>query len=405
MFVFRKPATRYLIGIGALALMLASFAVTFAYCATRPETARTLSLQGRRPPRSPATSRMRLTPPRSLLTARKRPLRRERTFSGSRVSGWSGVFVLALRIAFGLLRARAAAPPQPRRAARAHWSRDSARCSSGSASAASSATANAALVRVPAVIGFFRPIVLMPVRALTGLSPEQLEAVVAHELGHIKRFDVAVNFVQVIAETLFFFHPAVWWLNKRIRADREDCCDDVAVAMSGGSVGYARALATMATLARCAALRDGRDRRPGGGARGAVVRRRGSSDVGARTAGVFTASLVLAAALIGRRRVARSRAVPRAAPQSVAGRTSRVGAAAGTPISNAGAGSLPRTAPRFPPQCRSRVPKTKPCARPTPHRRRNPRQPRTPAAARVADRTRSYIDAMKAAGIRRPRCR
>ena len=82
-------------------------------------------------------------------------------------------------------------------------------------------------------------------RALTGLSPEQLEAVIAHELGHIKRFDVAVNFFQVIAETLFFFHPAVWWLNKRIRADREDCCDDVAIAACGGTVGYARALATM----------------------------------------------------------------------------------------------------------------------------------------------------------------
>ncbi len=67
-------------------------------------------------------------------------------------------------------------------------------------------------------------------RALTGLTPEQLEAVIAHELGHIKRFDVAVNFLQMIAETLFFFHPAVWWLNRRIRADREDCCDDVAIA-------------------------------------------------------------------------------------------------------------------------------------------------------------------------------
>ena len=87
---------------------------------------------------------------------------------------------------------------------------------------------------------------LLPVRALTGLSEAQLEAVIAHELGHIKRFDVAVNFFQVIAETLFFFHPAVWWLNKRIRADREDCCDDIAVAASGAKVGYARALATMA---------------------------------------------------------------------------------------------------------------------------------------------------------------
>ena len=100
-------------------------------------------------------------------------------------------------------------------------------------------------VSVPAVIGVFRPIVLLPLRALTGLSAEQLDAVIAHELGHILRFDVAVNFLQVIAETLLFFHPAVWWLNQRIRADREDCCDDVAVAACGSRVTYARALAAM----------------------------------------------------------------------------------------------------------------------------------------------------------------
>jgi beta-lactamase regulating signal transducer with metallopeptidase domain len=89
------------------------------------------------------------------------------------------------------------------------------------------------LITVPSVIGFLRPIVLLPMRALTGLSAEQLEAVIAHELGHIKRFDVAVNLFQVVAETLFFFHPAVWWLNKRIRAYREECCDDVAISSCG----------------------------------------------------------------------------------------------------------------------------------------------------------------------------
>jgi len=151
-------------------------------------------------------------------------------------------------------------------------------------------------VRVPAVIGLFRPIVLIPVRALTGLSTEQLEAVVAHELGHIKRFDVAVNFLQTIAETLLFFHPAVWWLNKRIRADREDCCDDVAVSVSGASVGYARALASMATW------RDAPNfamAATGGPIAARVARLLGVRDRGAaeRTAGVVTASLVLSAAV------------------------------------------------------------------------------------------------------------
>ncbi|HWZ97765.1 MAG TPA: M56 family metallopeptidase [Candidatus Dormibacteraeota bacterium] len=97
----------------------------------------------------------------------------------------------------------------------------------------------------PAVIGWFRPVVLLPVRALTGLTEDQIEAVIAHELAHIKRFDSFVNLFQVIAESLLFFHPAVWWLNKRVRAERENCCDDVAVAACGNHLGYARALTTM----------------------------------------------------------------------------------------------------------------------------------------------------------------
>src|SRR5215475_5653843 len=97
----------------------------------------------------------------------------------------------------------------------------------------------------PAVIGYFRPVVLLPVRALTGLTEDQIEAVIAHELAHIRRFDAFVNLFQVAAESLLFFHPAVWWLNKRVRAERENCCDDIAVAACGNHLGYARALTTM----------------------------------------------------------------------------------------------------------------------------------------------------------------
>jgi beta-lactamase regulating signal transducer with metallopeptidase domain len=97
----------------------------------------------------------------------------------------------------------------------------------------------------PAVIGWFRPVVLLPVRALTGLTEDQIEAVIAHELAHIRRFDAFVNLFQVIAESLLFFHPAVWWLNKRVRTEREHCCDDVAIAACGNHLGYARALTTM----------------------------------------------------------------------------------------------------------------------------------------------------------------
>ena len=77
------------------------------------------------------------------------------------------------------------------------------------------------------------------------LSEDQLQAVIAHELAHIQRLDAFVNVFQVCMETLLFYHPAVWWLNKRIRAEREHCCDDVAVSLCGNAVEYARALTLM----------------------------------------------------------------------------------------------------------------------------------------------------------------
>src|SRR4029077_21191743 len=101
-------------------------------------------------------------------------------------------------------------------------------------------------LQAPAVVGWFRPVVLLPVSALTGLSAQQLEAVIAHELAHVKRLDSFVNLFQIAAETLLFYHPAVWWLSKRIRAERENCCDDAAISVCGNPVEYARALATMA---------------------------------------------------------------------------------------------------------------------------------------------------------------
>lgn len=100
-------------------------------------------------------------------------------------------------------------------------------------------------LQAPAVIGWFRPVVFLPVTALTGLSEDQLQAVIAHELAHVQRLDPFVNVFQVCVETLLFYHPAVWWLNKKIRAEREHCCDEKAVALCGNPVEYARALTLM----------------------------------------------------------------------------------------------------------------------------------------------------------------
>ena len=101
-------------------------------------------------------------------------------------------------------------------------------------------------LEAPVVIGWFRPAVFLPVSAISGLSVDQLDAIVAHELTHIRRLDAFVNLFQIAAETLLFYNPAVWWLSKRIRAERENCCDDVAIAVCGNAAAYARALASMA---------------------------------------------------------------------------------------------------------------------------------------------------------------
>ena len=100
-------------------------------------------------------------------------------------------------------------------------------------------------VDAPAAFGWIRPVVLLPVRALSGLTEDQIEALIAHELAHIRRLDCFVNLFQIGVETLLFYHPAVWWVSQRIRIEREHCCDDEAVALCGDAVIYARALTQM----------------------------------------------------------------------------------------------------------------------------------------------------------------
>ena len=100
----------------------------------------------------------------------------------------------------------------------------------------------------PSVVGWLRPVILLPAATLMGLTPLQLEAILAHEIGHIRRYDYLVNMLQMLVETLLFYHPAVWWTSKRIRLERELCCDDLAVQFSGNALRYARALTTLEKL-------------------------------------------------------------------------------------------------------------------------------------------------------------
>jgi hypothetical protein len=98
------------------------------------------------------------------------------------------------------------------------------------------------------VVGWVKPIILVPAAALAGLPPEALEAVLAHELAHVRRHDYLVNLIQSVLEVLLFYHPAVWWASAQIRQERELCCDDAAVALCGDPVLYARALAALEGL-------------------------------------------------------------------------------------------------------------------------------------------------------------
>jgi beta-lactamase regulating signal transducer with metallopeptidase domain len=101
-----------------------------------------------------------------------------------------------------------------------------------------------ALVEIPIIIGWWRPVLLTPIGMVTGMNPQQLDSLLAHELAHVRRHDYLVNLFQTAMETLLFYHPAIWWISRKIRVEREYCCDDVAVDVCGDGMEYARALAT-----------------------------------------------------------------------------------------------------------------------------------------------------------------
>ena len=93
-----------------------------------------------------------------------------------------------------------------------------------------------------------KPVVLLPVAALSGLSPEQLQAILAHELAHVRRHDYLVNLLQSVVETLLFYHPAMWWVSAQVRTEREHCCDDLAVEVCGDRLVYVTALAELTSI-------------------------------------------------------------------------------------------------------------------------------------------------------------
>jgi beta-lactamase regulating signal transducer with metallopeptidase domain len=110
----------------------------------------------------------------------------------------------------------------------------------------------------PVVMGVLSPVLVVPTAMLTGLSPDQQLAIVAHELAHIRRWDFFVNLCQLVIESLLFFNPAVWWMSRQVRIEREACCDAIAVTMTSTPIDYVQTLADWAERSRF-------DSVPGGG--------------------------------------------------------------------------------------------------------------------------------------------
>lgn len=114
--------------------------------------------------------------------------------------------------------------------------------------------AESALVQTPMALGFLKPLILLPLGMINRISPAEVEAVLAHELAHIARRDWLFNLIQALIEAMFYFHPAVWWISATIRAERENCCDDAAVALTGNRLIYAKTLVRLQDMAKSAKM-------------------------------------------------------------------------------------------------------------------------------------------------------
>ncbi|MGE5358823.1 MAG: M56 family metallopeptidase, partial [Bacteroidales bacterium] len=238
-----SPGARYAVACIGLLLALAlpaTSALTRVYAAATdaPATAR---LEGSAQGPLAASVRQGVAPPVAALESIRPRAMLDAAFPWL-VAAWAaGVMLLSLRlvggwVAVSRLTRRAVSEPRP------EWRESFDRMRARMRLSRGVRLLESAAVGVPTAIGWMRPVVLLPAAALAGLTPGQLDAIIAHELAHVRRYDYLVNLCQVAVETLLFYHPAVWWLSGRVRAEREHCCDDAAVGAVGDALVYARAL-------------------------------------------------------------------------------------------------------------------------------------------------------------------
>jgi beta-lactamase regulating signal transducer with metallopeptidase domain len=254
----------------------------------------------------------------------------------------------------------------------------------------------------PLTAGVLRPWILLPITALTSLSPEQLEVVLSHELAHIRRADYLWNLLQTIVETLFFFHPAVWWISRRVREERELCCDDVALRACSDPTVYASALLRLEeerrTRLHLAMALDGHQSRAGLRAR--ILRILGSGQAASEPtpaafrpislAGIATALIVFCCPLP--KVFASFRAVPQV-PARIAPAASQVARTVAFKATH----PMQEAAPAPKPSAAQPAPTATPAS--TPDEAQNPEPAPEPQSSEAPTTGRSdYIDQMRAAG-------
>ena len=383
--VCRSASARYALAVGALVLMLVSPVITFTWLRAQANPAVQTGAEGATTWAGTSTQNA------TALSGSRAPLAGSRTEQPMGmlwlVEAWFlGVLLLSLRTAGGLFLIERM---RRRKEVRPVAAELYARCMA--------LQRRMGLDRVirycechrldaPAVLGWFRPVVLLPVRALTGLTEEQIEAVIAHELAHIRRFDCFVNLFQIAAETLLFYHPAVSWVSQRIRAEREHCCDDEAIAICGDAVNYARALTLMEEWRTAPALMMAANRSPLGER---VVRLLGWNGAARRirVAGLAGSFVCLAGALL--------------AGNAFLGVAQAALGARATPKQKQENGSVivvrPEPASAKERTAQAAKPAPAPTAQPAPRPQANPAsEPQTASDGKKQ----SYMDAIAAAGIK-----
>lgn len=240
----RSAALRYAVACGALGLMLVLPVATALSLVRRGVPA--APLDGSSPAAAEAPDAM-----RSLVTAapqaRKTFLppsvetRLEAMRPAALLLWFAGVLLLSLRF-LGGFRAANRLKRRETRLAPAEWQAKLADLARRLAVTRPVRLLESAVVKVPTAIGALSPAILIPASVFTGLPARGIEALLAHELAHVRRHDYFVNLLQTLVETLLFYHPAVWWVSARVRVEREECCDDLAIAATGDARSYARAL-------------------------------------------------------------------------------------------------------------------------------------------------------------------